>query len=284
MQSEIEAACIGINHLAERLGLSRRTIHRILARGELPSLQIGGRRLIRLTDVRRWLVGCEMSTHATAHPSRSRGRSVARPMMTIFHTSNRPFAGGQAFVPFCVSARSERGSSSSLVVKRRGGWGELAQTAVKHGMSAPEVTRLSEGTHAIGRRGGSVFVTIEARPDEPEAVIRELSDKVKNHVRTFQKRRGGPAYYVEVLEPRPRLHVHLVAAAPRGHLRGLIRSLKASAVFGDRVKARRVYDMPRLDGVSLQIRLAAGALRKRQRLLARAWIAPHGGRQGSAQP
>lgn len=36
MQTDLEAALIGINHLAERLGLSRRTIHRILARGELP--------------------------------------------------------------------------------------------------------------------------------------------------------------------------------------------------------------------------------------------------------
>ena len=31
MQSDIESAFIGINHLAERLDLSRRTIHRILA-------------------------------------------------------------------------------------------------------------------------------------------------------------------------------------------------------------------------------------------------------------
>jgi excisionase family DNA binding protein len=60
MQTDIEAALIGINHLAERLGLSRRTIHRILARGELPSLQIGRRRLVRLSDVRQWLAGHEV--------------------------------------------------------------------------------------------------------------------------------------------------------------------------------------------------------------------------------
>lgn len=59
MQVDIEAACIGINHLAENLGLSRRTIHRILARGELPSIQIGRRRMIRVAEVRRWLAGCE---------------------------------------------------------------------------------------------------------------------------------------------------------------------------------------------------------------------------------
>ena len=60
MQSDIESALIGISHLAERLGLSRRTIHRILARGELPSLQIGRRRLIRLSDLRHWLAGHEI--------------------------------------------------------------------------------------------------------------------------------------------------------------------------------------------------------------------------------
>jgi excisionase family DNA binding protein len=60
VQTDIESALIGISHLAERLGLSRRTIHRILARGELPSLQIGRRRLIRLSDLRHWLAGHEV--------------------------------------------------------------------------------------------------------------------------------------------------------------------------------------------------------------------------------
>lgn len=59
MQSDIEAALIGINNLAERLGLSRRTVHRILARGELPSIRIGRRRLVRLSELRRWLAGYE---------------------------------------------------------------------------------------------------------------------------------------------------------------------------------------------------------------------------------
>ena len=65
MQSDIESALIGISHLAERLGLSRRTIHRILSRGELPSLQIGRRRLIRLSDLRAWLSGCETPPPST---------------------------------------------------------------------------------------------------------------------------------------------------------------------------------------------------------------------------
>jgi excisionase family DNA binding protein len=62
MRSEIVGACIGINHLAERLGLSRRTVHRILARGELPSIRIGRRRLVRLSDLRRWLASYEEPT------------------------------------------------------------------------------------------------------------------------------------------------------------------------------------------------------------------------------
>ena len=62
MQSEIESACIGISHLAERLGLSRRTIHRIISRGELPTLKIGHRRLIRVADLRHWLTAHEAET------------------------------------------------------------------------------------------------------------------------------------------------------------------------------------------------------------------------------
>jgi excisionase family DNA binding protein len=58
VQTDIESALIGINHLAERLGLSRRTIQRILAKGDLPSLQIGRRRLVKLSELHRWLDGC----------------------------------------------------------------------------------------------------------------------------------------------------------------------------------------------------------------------------------
>ena len=72
MQSDIESALIGISHLAERLGLSRRTIHRILSRGELPSLQIGRRRLIRLFDSRAWVSG---ATDATAQHERYKSQS-----------------------------------------------------------------------------------------------------------------------------------------------------------------------------------------------------------------
>ena len=57
MQTELESACIGLSHLAERLDLSRRTIHRLISRGELPTIKIGRRRLVRLSEVHRWLAG-----------------------------------------------------------------------------------------------------------------------------------------------------------------------------------------------------------------------------------
>ena len=76
MRSDIESTLIGISHLAERLGLSRRTIHRILARGELPSLQIGRRRLIRLSDLRHWLVGHEVPRPGENLPNIARRFSV----------------------------------------------------------------------------------------------------------------------------------------------------------------------------------------------------------------
>ena len=67
MQSDIESALIGISHLAERLGLIRRTIHRILARSELPSLQIGRRRLVRLSELRHWLAAHEVPTSSVTN-------------------------------------------------------------------------------------------------------------------------------------------------------------------------------------------------------------------------
>ncbi len=62
MQSDIHSACIGVKALAEKLGLSSRTVWRIIERGELPTLQIGRRRLMRLADVKHWLAGHEVQT------------------------------------------------------------------------------------------------------------------------------------------------------------------------------------------------------------------------------
>jgi excisionase family DNA binding protein len=62
VQSEIEGAFIGVNHLAARLGISARTVWRVIQRGELPTVRIGRRTLIRQSAVRAWLAGCESPT------------------------------------------------------------------------------------------------------------------------------------------------------------------------------------------------------------------------------
>ena len=59
MQADIEGSLIGLKHLADKLAVSRRTVHRIIERGELPTLKIGRRRLVRLAELRRWLDGRE---------------------------------------------------------------------------------------------------------------------------------------------------------------------------------------------------------------------------------
>jgi excisionase family DNA binding protein len=66
MQTDIEGSCIGIKALAEKLGLSSRTVWRFIERGEFPTLQIGRRRLIPLSDVRHWLTGYEVKTPAAS--------------------------------------------------------------------------------------------------------------------------------------------------------------------------------------------------------------------------
>ncbi len=116
-----KAACIGINHLAKKLGLSRRTIHRILARGELPSLQIGRRRLIRLSDVRYWLAGCETPAPMTnganfspllVDPATLRKRQIA----SILHT--RPgTAGSQERRGFARRSADDMPGSPSIIVR-----------------------------------------------------------------------------------------------------------------------------------------------------------------------
>jgi len=59
MLADIEGSLIGLKHLADKLAVSRRTVHRIIERGELPTLKIGRRRLVRLAELRRWLDGRE---------------------------------------------------------------------------------------------------------------------------------------------------------------------------------------------------------------------------------
>jgi excisionase family DNA binding protein len=55
MLADTEGSLIGLKPLADKLSVSRRTVHRIIERGELRTLKIGRRRLVRLAELRRWL-------------------------------------------------------------------------------------------------------------------------------------------------------------------------------------------------------------------------------------
>ena len=55
MLADTEGSLIGLKLLADKLSVSRRTVHRIIERGELRTLKIGRRRLVRLAELRRWL-------------------------------------------------------------------------------------------------------------------------------------------------------------------------------------------------------------------------------------
>jgi hypothetical protein len=152
-------------------------------------------------------------------------------MTPNLHTELRPQNGAQPFEGAAISGCVD-GRAAPYLVR------EAERTTRANGLHPEEVRRLSEAGHFIERRGLSAFLTIE-----PDDTVREVADKVKNHVVTFQRRNGCPAYWVEVLEPRPCLHVHLIVAAPDRRLRGLIHSLSASSLFGERIEAKRIYDM-----------------------------------------
>lgn len=54
-----ELQSVDIRYVAERLAVSARTIHRLIASGELPSFKIGRRRLIRHEALKAWIQGRE---------------------------------------------------------------------------------------------------------------------------------------------------------------------------------------------------------------------------------
>jgi excisionase family DNA binding protein len=45
---------VGLDEAAELLGLSERTIHRLVADGQLPSLKVGRRRMFSLRRLEEW--------------------------------------------------------------------------------------------------------------------------------------------------------------------------------------------------------------------------------------
>lgn len=56
---DYEAGFIGLKALADHLQISIRTIHRIVASGELVSIKVGRRRLVSREAVKDWLAGME---------------------------------------------------------------------------------------------------------------------------------------------------------------------------------------------------------------------------------
>jgi excisionase family DNA binding protein len=55
MQNDYSSGLIGIEALATRLSISLRSVHRILAQGDLPSYRIGRRRLVSHEALNIWL-------------------------------------------------------------------------------------------------------------------------------------------------------------------------------------------------------------------------------------
>ena len=73
----MEIDAIAVSEAARRLAISSRTIHRLIKRGELPSILIGRRRLIRRSSLAEWLAGREQHPHASA--DRPQGASGGKP-------------------------------------------------------------------------------------------------------------------------------------------------------------------------------------------------------------
>lgn len=59
---------VGYNDAARMLGLSRRTVERIVLRDAIPSVTVGPRRLFRTTDLEAW-VNAQFTTTATTPSS-----------------------------------------------------------------------------------------------------------------------------------------------------------------------------------------------------------------------
>jgi excisionase family DNA binding protein len=57
---------LSIQEVCKRLGVSRMTLHRVMASGALPSVKIGDRRLVEEAELRRYLRTLRQAAKAQA--------------------------------------------------------------------------------------------------------------------------------------------------------------------------------------------------------------------------
>ena len=166
--------------------------------------------------------------------------------MTTFHTEKGPENGLQA-IGRAKESRKAKGRACSISVRALSP-SEPPRTLARHqnGVSRPEHIRLSAAGYLMARRGPAIWVTLASSGDDT-AELRRRGDRLKNTVVTFQRRHGVPAYWADMLEVKPRPHLHAIAAAPRGKVKRMCKAIDGSNVLGD-VKATVVTDMPNLVG------------------------------------
>ena len=97
--------------------------------------------------------------------------------------------------------------------------------------------------------GTPVWFITEAH-DEQEATARRLFSQVKNHIvrvqSDFRERLNQPvpAYWAEALESKCSVHQNLITVVPVGRCaRELIERLKSSRLYGEHIRAQKIYEM-----------------------------------------
>ena len=63
MDTPIRPAALSIRNATQYTGLSRSTLYRMMATGQLPSIKIGVRRLIRMQDLDALIVAASEAPH-----------------------------------------------------------------------------------------------------------------------------------------------------------------------------------------------------------------------------
>jgi hypothetical protein len=156
-------------------------------------------------------------TKAALAAAKARGQALGNPRLAEARAGiiARRMAAADAFAatvaPVIAEARAAGAKSlrqvaaalnaRGIATARGGGRRHLirlSEPTKPNGQHPKEVRRLSEATHFIERRGRSAFVTIESEIeiDAPDDTVRQVADKGKNHIVTFQRRNGCPAYWL----------------------------------------------------------------------------------------